>query len=187
VAAAACVALAVVAGALAGGANNVVIAQASQDEPTSVHFHLQVAPFGGDSADSSNIAIALSHDCTGCSSTAVAVQAIFLTGDPSTVTPANVAAATNANCESCTAYAYAWQYVVSTGGPVDLSPDGRQAVQAIRGEIADAAGSGLPPGALTARLDELTSQLKATIDASLVLAGGNPRGHSERHVDEHEG
>jgi hypothetical protein len=182
VAVAAAATLSVVSAAQAGGANNVVIANTSSDGASIVRSNLQVAPFGGDASDSSNLALATSSGCTGCSTTAVAVQAIFLTGDPSSVAPANVAAATNANCTSCTAYAYAWQYVLSTNGPVYLSETGRQELATLRQEIAAAASSGLPPDQLTAKLDELTAEFKSTIDQQLIQAGRPVNGAVERRV-----
>jgi putative peptide zinc metalloprotease protein len=174
--------LVVVPGASAGGANNVVIANATTDGQVTTRSQLQIAPFGGDAADSSNLALATAAGCTGCSTTAVAVQAVFLTGDPSAVTPANVAAATNAACNSCTSYAYAWQYVLSTSGPVHLSTDGYTEVAALRAEIASAASSGLPPEQLTARLDALTAEFKAVIDEQLVQSGQPVRGVIEEQV-----
>jgi hypothetical protein len=168
--------------ATAGGGNNVVIANATTDSQSMIRSNLQIAPFGGDAADSSNLAIATAAGCTGCSTTAVAVQAVFLTGDPSIVTPANVAAATNSGCTSCTSYAYAWQYVLSTPGPVRLSPIGVAEVEMLRAEIASAATAGLPPDELTARLDTLTSEFKAVIDEQLVQAGMAVHGVVERQV-----
>src|SRR5438067_13310190 len=71
----------------AGGANQVVLAQATADGQTVDRSGLQIASYGGDTADSANIAEAQSHDCTGCGTVAVAVQVLFVTGDPHTVSP----------------------------------------------------------------------------------------------------
>jgi putative peptide zinc metalloprotease protein len=170
-------------GAQAGGANNVVIANATADGQMTTRSQLQVASFAGGAADSSNLALATSAGCTGCSTTAVAVQAVFLTGDSSSVTPANVAAATNSGCDSCTAYAYAWQYVLSTDGPVYLSSTGVQEVATLRREIAAAASSGLPPAELTSTLDALAAKFKSVIDDELLRAGSPVSGHVVQHVD----
>ena len=169
--------------ATAGGANNVAIATATTDGQSTIRSSLQIAPFGGDAADSSNLALATASGCTGCSTTAVAVQAVFLTGDPDIVTPANVASATNSGCNSCTSYAYAWQYVLSTPGPVRLSPTGVTEVEALRAAIVSAASAGLPPDQLTARLDALTAEFKAVIDEQLVQAGMGVDGVIERQVE----
>ena len=56
---------------------------------------LQVAPVGSDTVTSSNLALATSHDCSGCRTIAVALQAVFVIRDASTVSPTNAAVATN--------------------------------------------------------------------------------------------
>src|SRR3954467_12760723 len=66
----------------AGGANNVVLVQATTDGQVAARAHLQVAPFGGADFGSSNLAEAVAQTCFGCSTVAVAVQAVFLTGEP---------------------------------------------------------------------------------------------------------
>ena len=169
--------------ALAGGANNIVIASTSSDAATSARSNLQTAPFGGDTLTSTNIADAESHDCSGCHSVAVAVQAVFNVGQASTFEPANIASAVNANCVSCTSFAYAYQYVVTPRGPVTLTRAGRVKIAALRAEIADAADSGLPPDQLDARLDTLTAEFKADIDHELRAAGYQAGGDRRKQVE----
>jgi hypothetical protein len=169
--------------AAAGGANNVVVANATTDGQSMIRSNLQIAPFGGGAANSSNLALATATGCTGCSTTAIAVQAVFLTGDPNIATPANVAVATNSGCNSCTSYAYAWQYVLSTPGPVRLSPTGVTEIETLRAQIASAASAGLPLDQLTTTLDTLTSEFKAVIDQQLVQNGMAAQGVVERQID----
>jgi len=180
--AAAAAALAVPA-ASAGGANNLVLVQATTDGQVVQRAQLQVAPFGGDDVGSTNLAAATSQACTGCGTVAIALQAVFVTGEPGSVAPANAAVATNAGCTSCSSYAFAYQYVVETHGPVYLSPDGRVELGVLRQELDDAAASGLPDDELTARLDELAGELKAIVDEELVRAGESPNGTATTHVE----
>lgn len=159
-------------GAEGGGANNVVLATTTADGSSLSRSALQVSQIGGPTVTSSNIAAATSYACTGCRSVAVALQAVLVTGDPSTVVPANAAVATNAGCNSCTSYAYAYQYVLSTDGPAYLTPSAQAQLASFRAEIADLAASGLAPDELTARLDTVAAQFKATVDAALQPVNG---------------
>jgi hypothetical protein len=169
--------------AYAGGANNVVLATTTADGASLERSGLQVAFVGGPTAASENLAQATSFDCTGCTTIAVAVQAVLATGDPTVIAPHNAAVAANGGCTSCATYAYAYQYVLTTAGPVYLSPEGQARVVALRAEIADTAASGLSFGDLTARLDELTAEFRAVIDQQLVAAGTSVNGAATRHVD----
>lgn len=164
-----------------GGANQAVIAIATADDSSLSRSGLQVASAGGPTVDSDNVATAMSHDCTGCTTVAVAFQAVLVTGDPNTVTPDNIAAATNERCTRCGSFAYAYQYVLSAGGPVYLSPEGRDRVNLIREEAAEAAASGLSFPEIDARLDTLTVQFKAVIDSELADGGAN--GVESRRVE----
>lgn len=166
-----------------GGANNVVVATNSTDGTSVARSSLQTALLGGDTLMSSNIADAESHDCTGCRSVAVAVQAVFNSGGASTFEPANVATAVNANCLSCETFAYAFQYVVTPPGPVRLSRAGRRELTALRSEIADTAASGLPLDQLNAQLDVLTAEFKADIDHELRAAGYPAGGDVKKQLD----
>ena len=150
-----------------GGANNVVLVSTTGDGSTLARSSLQVTQAGGPTIASANIATATSYACTGCESVAVAFQAVVATGDPSTVTPGNAAVATNSGCNSCTSYAFAYQYVLTARGPVYLDPSAQAALAAMRAQIADLAASGLPPDELTARLDTVAAQFKATVADAL--------------------
>ena len=79
---------------------------------------LQFALVGGSTVGSENLAQATSVACTGCTTIAVAVQAVGATGDPSVVVPHNAAVASSAGCTSCEAYAYAYQYILTRAGPI---------------------------------------------------------------------
>lgn len=168
-------------GATAGGANNVVIVKTTADGATQARSHVQVAPVPGDTVASANIALAEATACTGCRSSAVAIQVLLVTGDPSVFTPANVATAVNAGCNGCGTFAYAWQYVLQSDGPVMLSPTGRLEVHQLQDEI-DAAVDASDPTSLaddirlTAQLDALTAQLKSVIDSEVQAAGVQAHG-----------
>src|SRR4051794_18696873 len=87
--------------AAAGGPNNVVLSDATADAAGAAtfatHSSMIAASTGTDEVTSSNVARAVSHDCTGCQAIAVAFQAVLMTGNPHTVTPNNLAFAENVN------------------------------------------------------------------------------------------
>jgi hypothetical protein len=166
-----------------GGPNNLVLASTTGTGVTEERARTRIGSYGGDSLQSANVARARSADCTDCRTVAVAVQAVFATGNPRTVEPKNLAVATNENCQRCTTFAYAYQYVVTTDGPVKLSRAARRELAGIRARIADTARSGLPPAELDARLDELTAEFKATIDSYLERAGEEPEGRVREDDD----
>jgi hypothetical protein len=166
-----------------------VLVQTTADGSALARAQTQVSEVGANSIASSNIASALATNCTGCNSTAVAVQVVFVTGSPQYFQPGNAATAVNSGCTGCGSFAYAWQYVVQTDGPVMLTPDGRQQVQALRHEI-DATAASIPPDSLEHVLllrDELRAliaQLKDVVDSQVRLAGVHATGAADEHVDE---
>lgn len=158
-----------------GGANNVVVAQTTADGSTLVRAATQVTQVGGPTVTSANIANATATSCTGCHSTAVAVQVVLVTSSPQYFAPGNAATAVNAGCSSCGTFAYAWQYVLQTSRPVALSAAAQEQVLGLKQEIARAAASVVPDSvevdaALRAELDGLTAELKAVVDADVQRA-----------------
>lgn len=168
-----------------GGANNVVITQTTADGAALVRSTVQVSTVGGPSVTSANIATAVSTACTGCSTTAVAVQVVLVSGTPSYFIPGNFAGATNAGCSHCGAFAYAWQYVPQVSRTVTLTSEARQRVAELRGAIADTAAAHDPKTvdgaiAMDAALDKLTAQLKTVIDGAIAEAGATATGEPVR-------
>lgn len=158
-----------------GGANNLVRVVNTTSDTFAYRAGVQAASYGGTSAQSTNLAHADSRDCTGCRSQAAALQAVFLTGDASTVEVANAAVSTNSSCQSCTAYAYAYQYVITSDRAVSLSSAGQERIRSIQSRataIISQPGTTLEDFfAFDMQLDELAAELRDTIDHEL-RAGG---------------
>lgn len=164
-----------------GGANNVVSVVNSAG--TLLRGHAQVAFFGGDNSQSSNIASALSQNCTGCHTRAVAVQELVLTGDPSQFAPSNAASAVNSGCEGCDTVAYAYQDVIQSSRGAYLTPQVQAQVQDLESQIAAAASDlsisdtpytaadGSVHSPLTDKLESLAGQLDAVVRDGLVSDG----------------
>jgi hypothetical protein len=170
-----------------GGANNVVLVQSSDDGSTAVRANTQISQVGGPTVASSNIALALAADCTGCHSTSVAVQVVFVTGAPQFFQPGNSASAVNSGCTDCGSFAYAWQLMVQADRPLTLTPEALDRVHALRQEIADTAASIVPDTIdadlmLKSKLDELTSQLQDLVNAQAEQSGIHVTGMVEEHV-----
>jgi hypothetical protein len=169
-----------------GGANNIVIVKAASDWTQPIRTHTQIAQAGGPAVESANIATATATGCTGCTSTAVAVQVVFVTGSPELFEPGNVAAAANSGCNACGTFAYAWQYVVQVDGPAHLSPEGQLRTRALEQQIDDAAASLSPTTldndlALQAQLDSLTSQLREVVDSEIEQGNVNAQNAPRMH------
>jgi hypothetical protein len=173
--------------AVAGGPNNYVTSDATVDAagaPTVVtNSNIVVESTGTDEVTSANVARAHAHDCTGCQAVAVAFQAVFLTGQPHVVAPRNLAEAVNENCNSCAAVAWAFQYTVTTDGPTHLSPAGRQALAAVRQNVADTLAADLTVAQFEERMNAAQAEFKRIVTYDIVRSGGHPH-DGEMHVDE---
>jgi hypothetical protein len=169
-----------------GDANHVVIAQNTTDGATVVHAGTQVVPTASDTVTSANIAAAANAGCTGCHSTAVAVQILIVHGSPSYFAPGNVAGAANGGCDSCGAFAFARQHWIQVTGNTQLSGAARAQVAVLRQEIADAAASILPSDAVTdpcvktldceTRDEQLNAKLMALSDELIQIVTNDLQG-----------
>jgi Fe-S cluster biogenesis protein NfuA len=154
--------------AVAGGGNNIVVVSNTTDGQTLASAATQVIPVPMDSVTSSNIAVAVNAGCTGCHSSAVAVQILIVVGSPHDFEPGNAAAAANGGCNSCGAYAYARQHWIQISGPAVLGGDARAQIDEIRAEISNVTSSILPSDGLTdptlTRDHQLDTELNALSD-----------------------
>jgi hypothetical protein len=165
--------------AWAGGPDSVVNSFAPDEGQVVKHSGVNVGITNADTVDSTNLAQAYAHDCTGCEAVATSLQAVVATGHPSTVTPQNLGIAVNSNCTGCKVFAYAYQYVVTADRPLRLRPGDRDTLQDFRAEADDLTNSGLPYAELDARLHELAQRFRAAVDA--VLARGKIHGDGDSH------
>jgi putative peptide zinc metalloprotease protein len=168
--------VALAAPATAGGPDNVVRASPTADGAAIHRAHLQVVRTGADTVDSTNLAEANPHDCTGCEGIAVAFQAVIATGHPSTVTPQNLGVAVNSNCTGCGAFAFAYQYVVTADDDAHLAGSARSQIAGIRRQADDLVDAGLSYPELDARLQDLAAEFKQAVVDGLQDGGGHPRG-----------
>ena len=151
--------------ASAVGGNNVVVVENTTDGATLVNASTQVVPTPMDAITSGNVAVAVNTGCTGCHSTAVAVQILIVVGFPSVFAPGNAAVAVNGGCDTCGAFAYARQHWIQTFGQPVLGGAVRQRVDELRQQIAVTAASILPSDGATDRSLSRDQQLDAELNA----------------------
>ncbi|MDQ1373239.1 MAG: putative peptide zinc metalloprotease protein [Actinomycetota bacterium] len=155
--------------------NNYVQSDNSSPAQQMAKSRVMVATSGKD-VTAENVAYSRSHDCTGCRTLAVAVEAVLVPGTPTTFTPKNVAVALNERCSSCATFAAAHQYVVQTGGPRKLSDSAEAKVERIGAQIRAVTNSGADFPTIDQQIDDLANQLWAVVNQDITAHGGHPSG-----------
>ena len=165
--------------------DNAAIAINTKSGSSIFKFAFSIRKVAGDVVDNTNAAVAYSS-CESCATTAIAIQIVLVTGNPSVVTPQNLAIAINENCTLCETFAGAYQIVLGTGGPVKLTAAGKEQIREIRKEIRGLRDEDLSPAELNARLDELVGQLKEVLRTELVPKKGEDDEGLDEEVEEEE-
>jgi putative peptide zinc metalloprotease protein len=155
--------------ALAGG-DNAAVAINTKDGSSLFRLAFKIRRVAGDIVDNSNSAVAFSQ-CERCRTTAIGIQIVLVTGNPTTVTPTNVAIALNNQCTLCATFASAYQFVLGTGGPVRFTAAGNQQLAAIKRELRALRGGELSPAELQGRVSALMTRLRTVLGTQLVAAG----------------
>jgi putative peptide zinc metalloprotease protein len=156
-------------GALAGG-DNAAIAINTKDGSSLFRLAFKIRRVAGEIVDNSNSAVGFSQ-CERCRTTAIAIQIVLVTGNPTTVTPTNLAIALNNQCTLCATFASAYQFVLGTGGPVRFTAEGNQELAAIKRELRALRGQELAPSELQERVSSLMGRLRTVLATQLVPAG----------------
>jgi putative peptide zinc metalloprotease protein len=153
--------------------DNAAIAINTKSGSSLFKFAFSIREVAGDVVDQTNTAVAYAS-CEECQTTAIAIQVVLVTGDPSVVTPQNLAVAVNENCTLCETFAGAYQIVLGTGGPVRFTDEGRRRISEIRREIRRLRKEDLSPPELKAQLDTLVGELREVLRTEL-----RPRGDDD--------
>jgi putative peptide zinc metalloprotease protein len=152
---------------------NAAIAINTEDGSSLFKLAFAIRRVAGDVVDQQNVAVSYAS-CTSCQTTAIAIEIVLVTGNPSVASPENVAVAVNVACHLCDTFATAYQFVVSTGGPVHFTSEGMRELQAIRRELK--ALKGLSNDEIRARLPALIARLKTVLKTQLVPVGRGENG-----------
>jgi putative peptide zinc metalloprotease protein len=156
--------------AVADDGNNIVSVVNTKDGASVFKLVFDIRRVTGDVVDNGNAAIAYAS-CTDCKTVAIAIQIVFVTGNPSTIAPENVAIAVNENCTACETLASAYQFVISTNGPVTFTEKGWRRLHEIRKALERLRKGDLPIAEIQARLDALMDELAAVLRTELVPVG----------------
>ncbi len=153
------------------GGDNVAGAVNTQDGKTVYAIKLKILQTSADTVDTTNAAIAVNSGCTGCSTVAIAFEAVIVVGSPSTFTPTNLAIAYNENCSGCTAFASAYQQVVQTSTRVRITKEGRMQVAAIRKDLKEIKKLDLTLDEIRARVAAAEEAFAAVLRNEIVPVG----------------
>ena len=152
--------------------DNAAIAINVRDGTSVFRLAFSIKRVAGDVVDSTNAAVAFSS-CTDCSSTAIAIEVVLVTGDASTITPTNLALAYNFECQSCISIADAYQFVFSTGGQVHFTAEGNRELAQIRRDLEALRKQDLTPDELQGRLEDIVTRLITVLRTQIVPAGNS--------------
>ena len=152
--------------------DNAAVAINTKDGGTVFRFAFNIARVGSDVVDNTNAAVAYAS-CTDCTTVAIAIQVVLVTGDPSVVSPENYAIAINQQCTLCETLASAYQFVFGTGGPVHFTAEGNQELAQIRREFQQLRkdADSLTAAQIQARVAALVDRLRVVLQNELVAAG----------------
>jgi putative peptide zinc metalloprotease protein len=153
--------------AVADDGNNIVSVVNTKDGASLFRMVFDIRRVTGDVVDNGNAAIAYAS-CTDCKTVAIAIQIVFVTGNPSTIAPENVAIAINESCTACETLASAYQFVISTGGPVTFTKAGWRRLHEIRKGLERLRKGDLPITEIQRRLDALMDELGDVLRTELV-------------------
>jgi putative peptide zinc metalloprotease protein len=150
-----------------GGDDNVAVAVNTKDGSTVYALRLKVVLTGADVVDSGNAAVAAAS-CADCSTVAIALEGVIVTGDAEVVAPQNIALAINSGCTNCSTLAYAYQRLQTVDGRVRLTGAGRRGIAELRRQLNGLRTSGLDIEAVRAEADRIAGEFAAILDTEVV-------------------
>ena len=167
--------------------DNAAVAINTKDGGTVFRFAFNIARVGSDVVDNTNAAVAYAS-CTDCTTVAIAIQVVLVTGDPSVVSPENYAIAINQQCTLCETLASAYQFVFGTGDPVHFTAEGNQELAQIRREFQQLRkdADSLTAAQIQARVAALVDRLRVVLQNELVAAGDARRPEDDDDEDDDE-
>lgn len=152
------------------GDDNVAVAVNTKDGSEVYALRLKVVMTDKDTVDAGNAAVAAAS-CTDCTTVAVAIEGVLVTGDVETVVPVNVALAMNTECSNCQTLAAAYQYVTSTDGRVRITGEGRRTIAALRQQLNTLRTQDLPIAQIAAEVDRIAGEFYTVLKTQVVPIG----------------
>lgn len=152
------------------GGDNTAVAVNTRDGSEVYAIRLKVVTVQSDVVDPQNAAVAAAS-CTDCTTVAIALEGVLITGDAEVVAPENIALAINSGCDGCQTLAYAYQNVQTTAGKVRLTGAGRKRIAELRQELNALRGSGLPIAEVKAVVDRVAREFAQVLRTEVVPIG----------------
>ena len=137
----------------------------------------------GDVVDQTNTAIAYAN-CNECTTVAISVQILLVSGSPDQVTPTNLAVALNENCTECQTLASAYQFVFGTGEELRFTAEGRKQIADIRKRFKELRKSGLTTDEIKAQADALAQELRKVLASEVTTRGSDDDDEDDDEEDE---
>lgn len=152
------------------GDDNVAVAVNTKDGSEVYAVRLKVVMTDNDTVDAGNAAVAAAS-CNDCTTVAIAIEGVLVTGDAETVVPVNLALAVNTECTNCQTLAAAYQYVTSTDGRVRITGEGRQTIASLRQELNTLRTRDLSLAQIAAEVDRIAGEFYTVLKTQVVPIG----------------
>lgn len=153
-----------------GGDDNVAVAVNTKDGSTVYAVRLKVVFTDADQVDAGNAAVAAAS-CTDCTTVAIALEGVIISGDAEVIAPENIALAINSGCTNCQTLAYAYQNVQTVDGRVRMTGAGRKRVAELRRQLHDLRTSGLDVLAVRAEVNRIAGEFAEVLRTEVVPVG----------------
>ncbi len=177
--------LALLAAATLGAATTPALAQDTsavavntKDGSTLFKFAFSVRQIMGDVVDQTNAAVAYAS-CNECTTVAISIQILLVSGSPDQVTPTNLAVALNEDCTECQTLASAYQFVFGNGEELRFTADGRKQIADIRKRFLALRKSGLTTDEIKAQADALAQELRGVLVNEVTVRGNADKKEKE--------
>lgn len=148
------------------------VAVNTRDGSTLFRFAFSIKQIMGDVVDQQNVAIAYAN-CEECTTVAISVQVLLVSGSPSKVTPTNLAVALNEGCTECQTLAAAYQFVFGNGETLRFTAEGRRQIADIRRRFRQLRRSGLSVEEIKRQADMLAGELRNVLRTEVTTRGSD--------------
>jgi putative peptide zinc metalloprotease protein len=164
------------------GGDTSAVAVNTKDGSTLFRFAFSIKQIMGEVVDQQNAAVAYAN-CEECTTVAISVQVLLVSGSPDEVTPTNLAVALNEDCTECQTLAAAYQFVFGNGEELRFTAEGRQRIADIRRRFRQLRTSGLSVEEIQAEADALAGELRDVLRSEVTTRGQNGSAEESQAAD----
>lgn len=156
------------------GGDTSAVAVNTKDGSTLFRFAFSIKQIMGEVVDQSNAAVAYAN-CEECTTVAISVQVLLVSGSPDEVTPTNLAVALNEDCTECQTLAAAYQFVFGNGEELRFTAEGRRRIADIRRRFQALRNAGLSVEEIQEQADALAGELRDVLRTEITTRGASNR------------